>query len=149
MKVIYWMLLVLPEFGLSQALSEKDTRISVGRTAVIHSTILSEDRGLWVYVPDSFPKGSPKKYPVMYLLDWPSFFHSVTAILQYLRSIDKIPEMIVVGLSNTNSVRDFFPIHSIQWSNSKYDTAYTTTSYRILVRHFLGGLTDLFPLLSW
>jgi predicted alpha/beta superfamily hydrolase len=174
MKVIYWILLLLPEFGLSQALPEKDTRISVGRKAVIHSAILNEDRELWVYVPASYVKGSSNNYPVIYLLDGPSFFHSVTGMVQYLSSIGKIPEMIVVGISNTNRVRDLTPTHSIQWSDGEQDTAvlgssgggekfiafieqelipyvdaaYATTPYRMLVGHSLGGLTVLNALVS-
>ena len=34
-----------------------------------------------------------------------------------------MPEMIVVGIANTNRVRDLTPTHSIHWSDGEEDTA--------------------------
>ncbi len=169
MKILYWILLVLPELGFSQALSESANPINMGEKVLIHSAILNEDRELWVYVPASFTKESRNRYPVIYLLDGPSFFHATTGMVQYLSSIGKIPEMMVVGISNTNRVRDLTPTHSIQWSDGEEDSAVlgssgggeqfiafieqelipyvnsvnATSPYRILVGHSLGGLTVL------
>jgi predicted alpha/beta superfamily hydrolase len=94
-------------------------------------------------------------------------------MVKYLSSIGKMPEMIVVGIANTNRVRDLTPTHSIYWSNGEQDssvlgssgggekfidfiehelipyidTAYAATPYRMLVGHSLGGLTVLQSLL--
>ncbi|ULQ55247.1 hypothetical protein KJS94_11395 [Flavihumibacter rivuli] len=169
MKIIFCILFVLPGICFSQTSSENDTRIGAGRKEFIHSTILKEDRELWIYVPASFTKSSPNKYPVLYLLDGPSFFYSMTGMVQYLSSIGQIPEIIVVGIANTNRIRDLTPTHSIRWSDGEQDTAvlgcsgggekfiafiehelipyvdnvYATTPYRMLVGHSLGGLTVL------
>lgn len=174
MKILYWILLVLPELGFSQDLSESANPINMGEKVLIHSVILNEDREIWIYVPASFTKESRNRYPVIYLLDGPSFFHATTGMVQYLSSIGKIPEMMVVGISNTNRVRDLTPTHSIQWSDGEEDSAvlggsgggeqfiafieqelilyvdsvYATSPYRMLVGHSLGGLTVLNALIN-
>lgn len=174
MKNIYWLLLFLPGFCLSQDLSENEVRINIGKKEFIYSDILKEDREIWIYTPSSFTKGTQNKYAVMYLLDGPAFFHSMTGMVQYLSSTGKMPEMIVVGIANTNRVRDLTPTHSISWSDGEKDTAtlgssgggekfiafiehelfpymdsvYTITPYRMLVGHSLGGLTVLHSLIN-
>lgn len=174
MKNICCILLALPLFGLSQNLSQNDRSIVAGTKKIIHSAILKEDREVWVYIPASFAAGSQTHYPVMYLLDGPSFFHPVTGMVQYLSSTGKMPEMIVVGIANTNRVRDLTPTHSIHWSDGEEDAAalgfsgggekfisfiehelipyvdavYKTAPYRMFVGHSLGGLTVLNSLLN-
>lgn len=102
----------------------------------------------------------------MYILDGYSFFHSMTGMVQYLSSIGKMPEMIVVAIVSKDRVSDLTPTHSILWSDGeqdpsyfKYsgggekftsfiekeliphiDSIYSTEPYRMFVGHSLGGL---------
>jgi len=95
-------------------------------------------------------------------------------MVQYLNSAGKMPEMIVVGIANTNRVRDLTPSHSISWSDGEQDTAalgssgggekfiafiqselmphidsvYKTAPYRMFVGHSLGGLTVINSLIN-
>jgi predicted alpha/beta superfamily hydrolase len=174
MKIIFYLLLVLPVFSFGQASSQNDNKISIGTVETIHSTLLNEEREILVYVPTSGGVGSKTRYPVMYLLDGYSFFHSVTGMTQYLSAIGKMPEMIVVAIVNTDRVRDLTPTHSISWSDGEedanflknsgggekfisfiekelipyIDSSYKTEPYRMFVGHSLGGLTVVNTLIN-
>src|SRR4051794_10939598 len=174
MRIIYCILLFLPVFSFCQTPNQNDNKISVGTRETIHSTILNENRELWVYVPPSAAAGNQSRYPVMYLLDGPSFFYPVTSMAQYLSIVGKMPEMIIVGITNTDRARDFTPTHSISWSDGEQDTAalgssgggerfiafiqnelmphidsiYKTAPYRMFVGHSLGGLTVINSLIN-
>jgi len=50
-----------------------------------------------------------KHYPVMYLLDGEMHFHHATGAVQFLATNGRIPEMIVIGISNTDRKRDLTP----------------------------------------
>ncbi|MFI5142120.1 MAG: alpha/beta hydrolase-fold protein, partial [Bacteroidia bacterium] len=71
MKLILTLLLC---FNL--CLAQVDTKISIGKVDSLYSKILKENRELWVYLPDNF--NASKKYPIVYLLDGKTNFHSFT-----------------------------------------------------------------------
>jgi predicted alpha/beta superfamily hydrolase len=122
----------------------------------IDSEILNEERNLLIYVP----KGNPEKtYPVIYLLDGDSHFHSVVAMMRQLSPKHRntiCPKMIVIGISNTKRTRDLTPTKG-KLPNSggganfisfvekelipHIDATYPTKPYRIFIGHSLGGLT--------
>ncbi len=163
-----YLLLFLPVFCFGQTNNQKDNKIIIGTIESIHSAILNEEREVLIYIPNSSTRNSNDKtsYPVLYIIDGYSFFHSITGIVQYLSSIGKLPEMIVVAIVNTDRVRDLTPTHSLSWSDGELDTVhfknsgggekfisfiqreliphidsnYNTESYRIFVGHSLGGL---------
>lgn len=173
MKTITFLLLTLSVCSFGQTASPKD-QINIGTITSIHSTLLNEQREIAVYVPSSGGAGSTTRYPVMYLLDGHSFFHSVTGMMQYLSAIGKMPEMIVVAIVNTDRVRDLTPTHSILWSDGSedanflknsgggekfmsfiqkelipyIDSNYKTQPYRMFVGHSLGGLTVMNTLIT-
>ncbi|WP_375772059.1 alpha/beta fold hydrolase [Archangium gephyra] len=74
----------------------------------LRSAILEEERGFRVYLPPGYETSSDR-YPVLYLLDGDEHFHHATGIVQFLAGNAHIPEMIVVGVSNTNRGRDLTP----------------------------------------
>lgn len=141
-----------------------DSQIVIGKIDSLHSTILNETRKVWVYVP---PNASEKtKYPVLYLLDGDAHFDSVTGMIKQLSTINGntlTPEMIVVGIPNTDRTRDLTPTHvKIVFGDSTFsktsgggnkffefieqelfpfiENKYHTTSYKTFVGHSLGGL---------
>lgn len=137
-------------------LAQVDNRISIGKVDSIYSKTLKENRELWVYLPDNF--NASKKYPIVYLLDGKTNFHSFTGVINHLSNTDVIPEMIVVGILNTNRNRDFTPTYdSTNYDKSNgggeafsyflekelmpyIESRYPVAPYRILVGHSLGGL---------
>jgi predicted alpha/beta superfamily hydrolase len=174
MRNILYILLFLPLTSFGQASNQNDNKISIGTIETIQSTILNEKREMLVYVPSSGSATNKTRYPVMYLLDGYSFFHSATGMVQYLSAIGKMPEMIVVAIVNTDRVRDLTPTHSTSWSDGEQDanhfknsgggekfisfierelipyidSHYKTEPYRMFVGHSLGGLTVLNTLIN-
>lgn len=134
---------------------------------ILQSKILNEKRVLWIYTPTSYST-SNEKYPVLYLLDPDLNFAYVTELEKFLSDRYRIPQLIIVGIVNTDRVRDFTPIHSLIF-NGKVDSSllntgggnnflafvkdevipyveknYRTEPYRILEGHSLGGLFAIY-----
>ncbi|WNG38738.1 alpha/beta fold hydrolase [Archangium violaceum] len=82
--------------------------ISLGAKYTLHSKLLEEERGFLVYLPPGY-ESSSERYPVLYLLDGDAHFHHATGVVQFLAGNSHIPQMIVVGVSNTARLRDFTP----------------------------------------
>lgn len=169
-------LFILLIFVCTQTFAQNKGNIVIGRIDTLHSTILNEKRELLIYVPKARNNNAKVEtsYPVLYLLDGYASFHSVTGVVQYLSSVGRMPEMIVVAISNTDRVRDLTPTHSSQWSDGTVDSAalktsgggekftlflekeliphiestYRTDPYRMFVGHSLGGLTVMNTLIN-
>ncbi len=117
----------------------KGAPISIGDNYTINSKILKQDREIQIYLPDSY-RGSDKKYPVLYVLDGQWFFSSGVSIQKALRTPDAIPEMIVVGIINSNPLRrTLFSDDSEKFTNflkeeviSFIDSNYRTNTERII-----------------
>ena len=92
--------------GLAQAPSQP---ITVGETFVIPSAVMREDRRVMISLPESYGRTS-SAYPVLFLLDGSSHIVHGGALVQYLVTArNRIPEMIVVALPNTDRNRDMTP----------------------------------------
>lgn len=149
--------------------------VIAGKNDNLFSEILGENRKISVYIPKSYKENSNKKYPVIYLLDGPSHFHSLAGMVRQLSSINGntvLPEMIVVGITNTNRSRDLTPTHvdidfftndSIRYSSgggTKFldfidkelipyvEKKYPANSYRTIIGHSFGGLTVIDALIN-
>ena len=165
-------LLLFSSIGMqAQTGQTQSNQIVIGTKDIIHSKILNEQREIWVYVPSSASDTSfsKQRYPVIYLLDGDSYFTSVVAMIKELSMEWAYPEMIVVGIPNTDRMRDLSPTHvdSFQFLNVSFDndmcktsgggenfisfiekelmphidSLYSTSPYRMLIGHSLGGLT--------
>ncbi|HWD89848.1 MAG TPA: alpha/beta hydrolase-fold protein [Mucilaginibacter sp.] len=142
--------------------------IKIGKIDNLHSNILGEDRKIWVYVPDG-AKDTSKRFPVLYLLDGDAHFSSVVGMIQELSGVNGntiCPDMIVVGIPNTDRTRDLTPTHSLLMPDGSkppflkssgggekftaflekeliphIDSLYPAAPYRMLTGHSFGGLT--------
>ena len=157
--------------------AQTDNKIAIGAIEHFTSKILNEDRELRIYLPNSGSTTifSKQKYPVLYLLDGEAHFNSVVGMMQQLCNNGNtvVPEMIIVGISNTDRMRDLSPTHikddlpvidSIvaknTGGNEKFfafmekelfpyiDDKYKTEPYRMLIGHSLGGLTVINALVN-
>lgn len=175
-KVLFtsFFVICLLSVGHSQA---QNNNIVIGTIDTLHSSILNENRPIWVHVPGSSPNNiySPTRYPVIYLLDGDAHFDYVVGMMHQLSEINGntiCPEMIVVGIPNTDRTRDLTPTHVNQApyldSNSVktsgggeqfisfiekelipyIDSLYPTAPYRMLIGHSLGGLMVIYSLLN-
>ncbi|MEM8583808.1 MAG: alpha/beta hydrolase-fold protein [Bacteroidota bacterium] len=136
------------------------TPVSIGETYEISSTILGEDRQLMVALPTDYEERMEEAFPVLYLLDAETNFHHTTACVAFLARNRRIPQMIVVGLVNSegNRTRDLTP--STEDANPRpgaggadntfrfmqeelfpwVENRFRTLEYRTLVGHSFGGL---------
>ncbi len=150
--------------------AQPEEKITIGHIDKIDSKVLGEEREVWVYVPEgpSNDVFSKPRYPVVYLLDGDGHFFSVVGMIRQLSSINGntiCPKMIVVGIPNTNRIRDLTPIKGK--SDDPYgnpamtaasgggknfmafieqelmphiESSYPTAPYRMFIGHSLGGL---------
>ncbi|MBT8461713.1 MAG: tetratricopeptide repeat protein [Gemmatimonadetes bacterium] len=106
-----WVLMLELAFSLSCGIPEhpqEDHAFIAGQRVVLESRILAEERELLVFLPESYGAGD-LRYPVLYLLDAESEFLGTIGIVEFLSGIDRIPELVVVGIVNTNRSRDLTP----------------------------------------
>ena len=161
---------------LALAQTVKNTTIVIGRVDSVTSTVLQEKRKLWVYVPASASDltYAKQRYPVLYLLDGDAHFAAVVGMVQQLSAVNGntvCPEMIIVGIPNTNRTRDLtptsvtsapgLPAEALKTSGGGenftaflekelipyIDAHYPTLPHRTLVGHSLGGLLVMNTLL--
>lgn len=158
--------------------SQSNNSVTIGKIDTVRSEILNETRRIWIYVPASANNKMYTKqvYPVLYLLDAPAHFHSVTGMVQQLSFVSGntvIPEMIVVGIQNTDRTRDLTPTHNTSSAFGQspemlknsggadnflnfiekelipyIDTTYPVAPYKMLVGHSFGGLFTMHTLLN-
>lgn len=134
------------------------------------SKILGEDRVIYIQSPKN--ASSTVRYPVLYLLDGESHFELVGQYCAYLGrwDVSAIPEMIVVGITNTDRARDLTPSHTVldyfgkenpeSWlktsgGNEKFfqfiqqevvhyvESHYQTEPFKIFAGHSFGGITTV------
>ncbi|MEM9932219.1 MAG: alpha/beta hydrolase-fold protein [Bacteroidota bacterium] len=100
--------------GASSLFAQQATPIQIGSVHSIYSEILKEERRYSLSLPSSY-EGDPfyqdKAYPVLIVLDGERLFQQTTTVVHALSqgSIERIPEMIVVGVHNTDRNRDMLP----------------------------------------
>ncbi|NSL86172.1 tetratricopeptide repeat protein [Chitinophaga sp. Mgbs1] len=145
----------------------------------LSSKVLNEDRKIYIYTPPADTLLPDKHYPVLYVLDGDNHFSLLTEYCRYLsrNDVNAIPEMIIVGIPNTNRTRDLTPTRSIidyegkpdTSSNSRFkssgggnnflqfigtelipyiDAHYKTQPFKIFAGHSFGGITTINCLLT-
>ena len=164
-------LFILSIIITSGSYAQADNKIVIGKVDSVYSTILKEQRKIWVYVPNmnAGAQSTSQRFPVLYLLDGDGHFNSVAGMIQQLSQVNGntiCPEMIVVAIPNTDRTRDLTPTHiesdppMMDSGFSKttgggenfaaflqkeliphIDSAYLTQPFRVLVGHSFGGLT--------
>jgi predicted alpha/beta superfamily hydrolase len=117
----------------------------------MESRILNETRRIFVSTPATYHSGNGR-YAVLYVLDGERQFQQTSVVAKFLASSDRIPELIVVAIENTDRNRDLMPsLQAPDGANGflKYirdelkpwmDKNYRTNPYDIIVGHSVGGL---------
>lgn len=128
----------------------------------INSKILGEERTILVRVPPNYSSGD--KFPVLYMLDAhaPQNAMMVGLIEQQVWG-NMMPEMIVVGIQNTNRTRDMTPTKTDRANSGggenfmkfietevmpMVEKNYRTQPFKIFAGHSLGGLTVIYSLVT-
>jgi len=80
--------------------------IAIGERVTLHSAVLGEDRVVFVSPPASYD--GERRYPVLYLTDGQFNFEQARATVGFLSRNVLIPQMVVVGIVNTDRTRDLY-----------------------------------------
>jgi len=84
-------------------------QIGLGEARSFHSAILNEDREVQITLPETYGR-TAISYPVLFLLDGSSHLLHGSATTRFLANArNRIPDMIVVAIPNTNRNRDMTP----------------------------------------
>lgn len=172
------LLMIFMTISFTALHAQQGSKVILGNIDTIHSEILHEKRTIWVYTPDITNGQSliKKKYPVVYVLDGDHHFYSVTGIIQQLSAANGnmvLPQMIVVGVLNTDRTRDFTSSRAVADDHVAdslvlgkagggedfisfmekelipyVDSAYPTQPYRVLIGHSLAGLPVISSLIN-
>jgi predicted alpha/beta superfamily hydrolase len=142
---------------------EKVDRFVIGEVVKIKSKVLGEDRIVFVNYPRSYNTGW-EKYPVLYVLDGARGFPIATSMVRFLSDTGRMPHMIVVGIANTDPIRDLTLTKVGQFPSSgggakftrflktelipEINRNYRTLPFRILSGHSLGGLLGTYIMLE-
>ncbi len=137
----------------------------------LFSKILNEQRDIQLYaqLTEYDSNNNPKPCTIIYLLDGDEHFLSFKSLLKEIVPTENV---VVVGMPNTNRMRDLTPTHSLYGAEGKIVRSYKTsgggenfikfietelmphinTLYplikrRVLIGHSLGGLTVINTLL--
>ncbi len=146
--------LILFLFTAALFASEK-TPIVVGENISMMSETLGEERHMQIYLPRGY-ENSDIRYPVIYLLDGPGHFHHTLGIVKFLAQNNRMPDLIVVAIANTDRTRDLTPTNEERFPTSggaanfatfisselmpHIEKEYRTHPYKILIGHSFGGL---------
>jgi predicted alpha/beta superfamily hydrolase len=136
---------------------EAETRLT------IKSEVLGEERVVLVRTPAGYERGTAR-FPVMYMTDGYAHFAHTNGTVSFLSQNNRMPEMIVVAIQNTDRTRDLTPTRVAQLPgnpNARFPTSggadkflkfieteliptveskYRTQPFRIFAGHSLGGL---------
>lgn len=151
-------------------------KVIIGRIDSLSSTYLREQRKVWVYLPNGFNDKSTQRYPVVYLMDGTAHFFSVVGMIQQFSQVNGntvCPEMIVVGIANTDRTRDLTPTpikedkpyfdsslaktsgggeNFISYLRKELipfiDSHYPTQPFRLVIGHSFGGLMAMHMLIN-
>ena len=158
--ILFILISILSGACISEKTNREDNKIVIGTIDSLYSKILNEQRKIWIYVPEADNTFARKTYPVVYLLDGDAHFYTVMSIIQQLSSVNMnmvLPQMILVGIQNTNRTRDLTPSRDTLEDPSSggsenftaflekelfpfVDSKYSTAPYRVIIGHSYGGL---------
>jgi predicted alpha/beta superfamily hydrolase len=163
--------LALTLWGLSTAVAAQDMAPPAPQKIILHSSILNEDRIIWVRTPRNYDQGKDP-LPVLYLTDGPAQINEIGGTIDFLVQNNRMPPLIVVGIANTDRTRDLTPSHSDAKNPDgtaanptsgggdrfldfiqnelmpEIEKRYRTVPYKIFTGHSLGGLMAIHILIT-
>jgi predicted alpha/beta superfamily hydrolase len=138
---------------------------------VLKSTVLGEERVVLVRTPAGY-ETNQERYPVLYMTDGDAHMGHTASSIDFLVQNGRIPDLIVVGVTNTDRTRDLTPAKSTDKAPGgelRFPTSggadnflkffeteliplveeqYRVQPYRIFAGHSLGGLFAIHAMIS-
>lgn len=152
---------------LSAPVAWAGTPITVGETLKLSSQVLKEERTLLVSLPANYAR-STERYPVLYLTDGDAHLTHTRGTVDFLARNGLIPNLIIVGITNTDRTRDLSPTRAsirrpdgtvqdfptsggapkfLEFFEKELfpfvESNYRTAPYRVFAGHSFGGLLAL------
>jgi predicted alpha/beta superfamily hydrolase len=143
---------LIPVFAAS--VTHAGTPLVLGERLQLPSKVMGEERTLFVSVPESYAR-TTRRYPVLYLTDAEAQFEQTRATAAFLSRNGFMPEVIVVGVTNTDRTRDLSPSHDPKVPTSGgadrfldffekelipfVESGFRTAPFRIFAGHSAGG----------
>src|SRR5262245_22015006 len=84
---------------------------ATGNRVTIKSEILGENRVILVRTPPGYERDG-QRYPVLYLTDGDAHLSHTASTIEFLARNGRMPEMIVVAITNTDRTRDLTPTNA-------------------------------------
>jgi predicted alpha/beta superfamily hydrolase len=157
-------------FSLTVAAFGQDSAVS--NRLAIKSETLGEERVILVRTPPGYERDG-QRYPVLYLTDGSAHLSHTASTIEFLSRNGRMPEMIVVAITNTDRTRDLTPTNASMWrpdgTEAKMPTSggadkflkfieaelipkiekdYRTQPYRVFAGHSFGGLFAIHAFLT-
>jgi len=141
------------------------------KTLTIKSAVLGEDRVVIVRTPVGY-ESNKVSYPVLYMTDGGAHINHTASTIEFLTQNGRIPELIIVGVTNTDRTRDLTPVKSTQKNPAgelqfptsggadnflkffetelipEIEKQYRVQPYRIFAGHSLGGLFAIHAMMT-
>jgi len=141
------------------------------KTITLKSAVLGEERTILVRTPFGY-ESNKLTYPVLYMTDGDSHMGHTASTIEFLVRNGRIPELIVVGVTNTDRTRDLTPAKStaknaageLQFPSAggadnflkffetelipQIEKQYRVQPYRIFAGHSFGGLFAIHALIT-
>lgn len=106
---LWFAILFLAAAALPGYTQTTNRQIGLGEVRQFRSTILNENREIQIALPETYNR-TAISYPVLFLLDGSSHLLHASATVRFLAAArNRIPEMIIIALPNTNRNRDMTP----------------------------------------
>jgi hypothetical protein len=165
-------LFVVTLFLLAMATGAFGQNYGGGNRFTIKSETLGEERTIIVRTPPGYERNG-QRYPVLYLTDGDAHIGHTGATIEYLARAARMPELIVVAITNTDRTRDLTPTNASMWRADgteaklptsggadkflkfietelipKVESSYRTQPYRVFAGHSFGGLFALHAFLT-
>ena len=160
--------LFLATATVAQTTDRRSHLVEVGVADSLYSEVLGEHRPFWVHLPNGGDLREGHRYPVIYLLDGGVHLGGLAAVQEYYTHF-RLPEMIVVGISNrTHRTRDLTtssvsarrgtPVVASGGAERftrfiadelipTIDRTYPTSGHRTLIGHSYAGLFTIHTLI--
>lgn len=138
--------------------------LAAQESVTIDSKILGESRTVLIKTPASYANGQ-RSYPVLYMTDGERQLPHTAAVVDFLTREGRMPEVILVGIGNTDRTRDLTPTHlgetTFEGQPLRFPTSggagkflsfieselipyveknYRTQPFRVFAGHSFGGL---------
>ncbi|CCO47793.1 putative alpha/beta-Hydrolase [Vibrio nigripulchritudo SOn1] len=141
------------------------------KSHTLTSTVLEEQRRVWVSLPGNYHNNPDAQYPVIYFTDGSYLIKNIQGAMWALNTRADVPEAILIAIENPDNTRardltptvytnEFSPPGAVTGQSAQFErfiveelvswvnTNYRTDGYEVIAGHSLGGLFVVSSLIS-